>query len=217
MELVPAAIRVKVDEHGVLRRVVAHGPGRGAVSTARAADGDERVIAVGPVVVGAEVTVLHVVEGSLVLRVRGSFSLELEDDHARVVAGGEEVHLGVRGEDPEPVVLASKGLHAGSLGHVPDADALIFRVGHDDILPGVEHAAGYVVDVPAEGINLPSLGVVHAPELHLAVVRAGDDERERRVESSPVDAPVVALQHVLDHRVACEQNGSRHSNRAYEK
>ena len=49
------------------------------------------------------------------------------------------------------------------------------------------------------------------------VVRAGDDERERRVESSPVDAPVVALQHVLDHRVACEQNGSRHSNRAYEK
>lgn len=38
-------------------------------------------------------------------------------------------------------------------------------------------------------------------ETNLAVVRAGDDQRERRVKAGPVDPPVVSLQHVLHHGV----------------
>ena len=46
------------------------------------------------------------------------------------------------------------------------------------------------------------LGVAHPPELDLAVVGAGDDERHVGVEGGPVDAAVVPLQHVLHHGVS---------------
>ena len=46
----------------------------------------------------------------------------------------KEVDLGVGGQDPEAVVLAPEGLHACALGHVPHADALVLRVGHNDVL-----------------------------------------------------------------------------------
>ena len=38
--------------------------------------------------------------------VRGPLPLQLEDDHARVVARREQVQRRVRGDDPETVVLA---------------------------------------------------------------------------------------------------------------
>ena len=38
--------------------------------------------------------------------VGGPLPLQLEDDHARVVAGGEQVQRRVGGDDPEAVVLA---------------------------------------------------------------------------------------------------------------
>ena len=49
--------------------------------------------------------------------------------------------------------------------------------------------------------HLPRLRLVHPPQLHLAVVRARDDQRQRGVEARPVDAAVVALEHVLHRRV----------------
>lgn len=48
----------------------------------------------------------------------------------------------------------------------------------------------------------PPLRTIHAPQLDLAVVCAGDDEGQGGVEGGPVDAAVVALQHILDHGVA---------------
>ena len=53
---------------------------------------------------------------------------------APVVPGREQVDLGVRGHDPEAVVLAPECLHARPLGHVPHADALVLAVAHDDVL-----------------------------------------------------------------------------------
>ena len=47
-----------------------------------------------------------------------------------------------------------------------------------------------------------SIPTVHAPELDLAVVGARHDERQCRVEGRPVNAAVVALQHILHHCVA---------------
>ena len=49
--------------------------------------------------------------------------------------------------------------------------------------------------------HLPRLRLVHPPQLHLAVIRARDDQRQRGVEARPVDAAVVALEHVLHRRV----------------
>ena len=46
---------------------------------------------------------------------------------------------------------------------------------------------------------------VHAPQLDLPVIGAGHDERQRWVERRPVDAPIVALQHVLHHGVAAAE------------
>ena len=54
----------------------------------------------------AEVLFLDVVEEVAVDCVRRPLPLQLEDDHARVVAGGEEVEGRVRRDDPEAVVLA---------------------------------------------------------------------------------------------------------------
>lgn len=51
--------------------------------------------------------------------VGGSLPLQLEDDHPAVVPGGEQVLLGVRGQYPEAVVLATEGLHAHALADVP--------------------------------------------------------------------------------------------------
>mmetsp|Transcript_237 Transcript_237/g.560 ORF Transcript_237/g.560 Transcript_237/m.560 type:complete len:358 (+) Transcript_237:4849-5922(+) len=106
------------------------------------------------------------------------------------------------GQDPEPVVLPSKGLDASPLGHVPNPDALVLRVRDDHVLLGVEHDARHVVRVPPQGVHLPGLGVVHSPQLDLPVVRSRYDEGQRGVERRPVHSPVVTLENVLDDGVA---------------
>jgi hypothetical protein len=69
----------------------------------------------------------------------------------------------------------------------------------------MEEDTGDVVEVTAESVNFPGLGVVHAPDLDLAIVGAGDDEREGRVEGGPVDTTVVALKDILDNSVAASE------------
>ena len=50
---------------------------------------------------------------------RGTLSLQLEDDHAGVVARGKQVEGGMAGNDPETVVLTPEGVQAVALAHVP--------------------------------------------------------------------------------------------------
>jgi len=64
-----------------------------------------------------------------------------------VVAGSQQVDLRVGRQDPKAVVLPPEGLHPCALGHVPHPDALVLRVGDDDVL--YESASGYLVkDLP---------------------------------------------------------------------
>ena len=52
------------------------------------------------------------------------------------------------------------------------------------------------------------LVVIHPPELDLPVVGSTDNERHAGVEVCPVDAPVVALQHVLHHSIRLANEGT---------
>ena len=110
----------------------------------------------------------------------------------------------MRGEDPETVMLPPECLHALPLRHVPHANGLVFRVGNNELLLRMEEGARDVVDVAAQRVDLPRLGLVHPPQLHLPVVGARDDQRQRGVEARPVDAAVVALEHVLGRERGCE-------------
>mmetsp|Transcript_5766 Transcript_5766/g.11358 ORF Transcript_5766/g.11358 Transcript_5766/m.11358 type:complete len:267 (+) Transcript_5766:230-1030(+) len=201
VELVRAALCVQADEQHVLLLVEVHRARHARAATARAPDRHERHILGAGVLIAAHVAVLHEEHAVAERDVRRPFSLEFEDDHAAIMPRGEEVGVGVRAEDPEAVVLAAEGLHTLPLGHVPHADRLVLRVGDDELLLRVEERARDVVDVAAEGVNLPRLGLVHPPQLHLPVVRARDDQRQRVVESRPVDAAVMPLKHILDRGV----------------
>jgi hypothetical protein len=70
----------------------------------------------------------------------------------------------------------------------------------------VEQAAGGVLEVIAAGIDLPGLGLAHAPQLDEAVVAGGNDQRHGRVESDPVDTTVVALEDELDDGVSVTEH-----------
>lgn len=101
-------------------------------------------------------------------------------------------------EDPESVVLSSEGLDGGSLAHVPDANSLVFGVGDDELVLGVEEGARDVVKVAAASVDFPGLGVAHAPEFDLTVVAGRDNQRQRGMECCPIDTAVVAFENVFD-------------------
>lgn len=69
----------------------------------------------------------------------------------------EQVEVGMSSKHPEAVVVPAEGLDACPLGHVPHSDALILRVGQDELLARVEDSAGHVVVVPPTGVQLPRL------------------------------------------------------------
>lgn len=75
------------------------------------------------------------------------------------LTGSKEVEVGVSAQHPEAVVVTAEGLHAGPLGHVPHPDALVLRVGQNELLAGMEDGARYVVIVPPAGVQLPRLGL----------------------------------------------------------
>lgn len=62
-------------------------------------------------------------------------------------------------QDPEAIMITPKRLNSGPLGHVPHPDALVLRVGKDELLTWMEDGAGDVVVVAAACIQLPCLGL----------------------------------------------------------
>ena len=46
------------------------------------------------------------------------------------------------------------------------------------------------------------LVVIHPPELDLSVIRSTDNERHGGMEVSPVDSPVMTLQHMFHYSVS---------------
>lgn len=71
----------------------------------------------------------------------------------------KQVEVWMRSQHPEAVMIPSESLHSSPLGHVPHPDALVFRVGKDELLARVEHCTGHIVVVATAGIKLPCLGL----------------------------------------------------------
>lgn len=78
--------------------------------------------------------------------------------------GSKQVEVRVSTEHPEAIVVPAEGLHSGPLGHVPHPDALVLRVGQDELLARVEDGTGHVVVVTAARIQLPRLGFWNVTE-----------------------------------------------------
>ena len=71
----------------------------------------------------------------------------------------KQVEVRVSPQHPEAIVIPPEGLHSRPFGHVPNTDALVFRVGQDELLAGVEDGTGHVVVVTTARIELPRLGL----------------------------------------------------------
>lgn len=61
-------------------------------------------------------------------------------------------------QHPEAVVVPAEGLHPSSFGHIPHPDALVLRIGQDELLAWVENGTGHIVVVTTARIQLPRLG-----------------------------------------------------------
>jgi hypothetical protein len=77
--------------------------------------------------VAPEVPVFDVEQVAAVLHVGRPLALQLEHEKPAVVAGGDEVDLGVRCEDPE-AVFTSVGEEVCALGGIPHSDGFVLAV-----------------------------------------------------------------------------------------
>ena len=59
---------------------------------------------------------------------------------------------------PEAIVVTAEGLHSSPFGHIPHPDALVLRVGQDELLTRVEDGTGHIVVVAAACIQFPCFG-----------------------------------------------------------
>mmetsp|Transcript_28238 Transcript_28238/g.86273 ORF Transcript_28238/g.86273 Transcript_28238/m.86273 type:complete len:201 (-) Transcript_28238:656-1258(-) len=171
---------------------------RRAARVARAPDRHQRHVFAGLVVIRAHIPVLDKEDAALDWREGGALALEFEDNHAPIMTRGQKVGLLVHRQDPEAIMLAPERLHALPLRHVPHADGLVFGVGDDQLLFGMEERTRDVVDMTAQGVHLPRLRLVHPPQLDLPVICTGDNERQRRVERRPVHPAIMSLKHILN-------------------
>jgi len=62
----------------------------------------------------------------------------------------------------------------------------------------VEQTATRILEVTSARIDLPCLGLAHAPQLNQPIVGARHNQGHSGMEGNPVNAPVVALQNKLD-------------------
>lgn len=75
------------------------------------------------------------------------------------LTSSKQVEIGVSAEHPESIMVPPEGLHPSPLRHVPHPDALVLRVGQDELLAWVEDGTGHIVVVAATRIQLPRLGL----------------------------------------------------------
>ena len=94
-----------------------------------------------------------------------------------------------------------KGLDGCSLGHVPSPDSLVLTRTQNQLVLGVEHSHGDVVEVTSAAVHFPGFGFGHTPKLDLAVITTRDDEGKGRMEGSPVDTSVVTFEDILDYSI----------------
>mmetsp|Transcript_61092 Transcript_61092/g.171174 ORF Transcript_61092/g.171174 Transcript_61092/m.171174 type:complete len:225 (+) Transcript_61092:1764-2438(+) len=64
-----------------------------------------------------------------------------------------------------------------------------------------------------ESIHFPGLGFAHSPQLDLTIIGCRSQERESRMETSPVDSTVMSFQDVLDNDVVGSKQFRLHIHR----
>ena len=84
------------------------------------------------------------------------------------MAGGDEVAVGMDGENPEAVRVATESVHGAALLDVPHADGPVLGVGDDVVLE--IHDAADVVHVPPQLLDLKAPGIVHLPNADRPIV-----------------------------------------------
>ena len=108
---------------------------------------------------------LDVVEKIAMEAIRWPLALQLEDDHPRIVTchmerhiilqmklveiyfsifintGGKDAQSWMSCHDPESIVLPSEGIETGAFSQIPNANALVLRIGQDELLARVEKNA----------------------------------------------------------------------------
>lgn len=107
------------------------------------------------------VTRLKQEEGANIYRWSPDVPLTLLTDADRcrhLPTSSKQVEVRVSPQHPEAIVVPAEGLHSGPFGHIPHPDALVLRVGQDELLTRVEDGTGHVVVVTAACIELPRLG-----------------------------------------------------------
>ena len=70
-----------------------------------------------------------------------TFAFKLEHNHSGIMSGSENVQAGMSSDDPKSVMFASKSVETSTLGHIPNPDGLVFGVGDNKILTGMENHA----------------------------------------------------------------------------
>lgn len=83
----------------------------------------------------------------------------------------KEVEIWVGSENPEAIMVPSKGLNPGPFGHVPHPDALILRIGEDKLLAWMEDSTGHIVVVAATRVKFPSFGFWNIATRRTVVIR----------------------------------------------
>lgn len=92
-------------------------------------------------------------------------------------------------------------LHTYPLGHIPNSNGSVFRVGNHQLLLGVEQTTRYIVRMSPECVHLPRFSLTHPPKLHLPIVGGARKQRQGRMKRRPIHTPIMSLQHILDHHV----------------
>ena len=138
-------------------------------------------------------------------RKRWTLSLELEYDHAIVMAGREYVQSRMASNDPIAIVLTAKRVQTRSLGHVPNSYAFVFGVAHNELLFGMEHDTRNVVVMAPACVHFPSFCFVHSPQFNLSIVSTTHNQGQSWMKSGPVDTAIMSFKHVFDHTVSLSE------------
>jgi len=73
------------------------------------------------------------------------------------MASRKEIQSWMSSQNPESVMFTTKGMETGSLGHVPNPNALVLRVGENVLLTRMKEDTGNIVVMTTASIHFPSL------------------------------------------------------------
>jgi len=98
-------------------------------------------------------------------------------DNILVMAGGEQVDLGMRCNDPESVIFPLEAVYGCSLVQIPDSDSLVLARRENQVLVRVKETATGVLEVSPAGVNLPLHQTLAS--IHILILEAAPMENLR--------------------------------------